>query len=356
LYLGDAKSTSTSLHRAQALQRIGHTVVQHDPGTIVQQSFRNPLLGHFHYRTGFRLVASKVEQWLAKTVLPESGAGVDAVWVNSGQFFSPAAVRVLKGLKVPVILYNNDDPTGGRDPGCWHQLLKALPEYDLCVSLRHSTVREMAAKGAPRALRVWMSYDEVLHTPPGSDERLDGIFQADVVFVGTWMRHENRHVFLRHLVNAGVKVRIWGDRWNKCEDTALVGECWTGKRASGRDYVYAVAGAKAALGLLSKGNRDLHTRRSVEIPFAGGVFCAERTSEHGLMYKENEDAVFWSTAEECAEKCLELVADSAKRESIRLAGMARVRAMHLGNEDVCRAVMDEAFNPSRPKVGEISPA
>ncbi|RZM22990.1 MAG: glycosyltransferase family 1 protein, partial [Pedobacter sp.] len=341
---------------AQALQRIGHTVVQCDPGTVVRQRFQNFLVSHFHYRTGFRLVVSKVEQWLAKNVLPEVGGGVDVVWVNSGQFFSPAAVRLLKELRVPVILYNNDDPTGDRDPGCWHQLLRALPEYDLCVSLRHSTVREMAARGAPRALRVWMSYDEILHAPPSPDEELDDIFHADAVFVGTWMRHENRHIFLRRLLDADVKVRIWGGRWNKCGDTALLKECWTRKWATGRDYVHAVAGAKVSLGLLSKGNRDLHTRRSVEIPFAGGVLCAERTSEHSLMYKENEEAVFWSTAEECVEKCRQLAADPIKRETIRRAGMARVRAMRLGNEDVCGAILKEAFNLTQTGAREILPA
>ena len=104
-------------------------------------------------------------------------------------------------------------------------------------------------------------------------------------------------------------------------------------------YVAAIRGAKVCLGLLSKGNRDLHTTRSMEIPYAGGVLCAERTTEHLALYREDEEAVFWTTAEECAEKCLGLLGDDQSRERIRLAGMARVRNNKVGNEDICRQIL-----------------
>ena len=38
------------------------------------------------------------------------------------------------------------------------------------------------------------------------------------------------------------------------------------------------------LGLLSKGNRDLQTTRSLENPYAGGPLCAQRTSERLALY------------------------------------------------------------------------
>ena len=94
------------------------------------------------------------------------------------------------------------------------------------------------------------------------------------------------------------------------------------------------------LGLLSKGNRDLHTRRSVEIPYIGSLLCAERTREHLTMYKEDEEAVFWDTPEECAQKCLALLADEEKRSRIAEAGHLRCMASDYLNEPVMRRILD----------------
>ena len=80
-----------------------------------------------------------------------------------------------------------------------------------------------------------------------------------------------------------------------------------GQTLKGKDYISAIQGSKICLGLLSKGNRDLHTTRTFEIPFIGSLLCAERTSEHLELFDENLEAVFWNSAEECAEKCKELL-------------------------------------------------
>ncbi len=95
--------------------------------------------------------------------------------------------------------------------------------------------------------------------------------------------------------------------------------------------------------MLSKGNRDLHTTRSVEIPYTGGVLCAERTSEHIELYEEGVEAVFWRDVDKCARQCRCLLDDDAWRELVRSAGMARVRASRRGHEDVCRVLVEAAL-------------
>jgi len=160
-----------------------------------------------------------------------------------------------------------------------------------------------------------------------------------VAFIGTWMRYEKRDEFLLELVAQGVPISIWGDRWEKSPHFAKLKSYWRGNALRGRDYVAAIQGSKLCLGMLSKGNRDLHTQRSLEVPFAGGLFCAERTTEHQELYKEGAEAVFWSDATECADICNRLLKDSILREKIRKSGMERIRALKLGNEDVCRHVL-----------------
>jgi spore maturation protein CgeB len=343
LYFGDDAENSTCYHRAQALRRLGHDVLIFNPATALSGFHSNGLFSRFHYRTGYRFTDKIFLEWLGR-ILVDLVVKPDLCWVNSGEFFSRKFVQTLRALGCPVILYNNDDPTGSRDGALWHTLLRALTFYDLCITRRHPTEVEMLQRGARKTLRVSMSYDEVIHRPPAPDEPIPEHFFSDLTFVGTWMQKEARHVILRQLHEAGLKVNIWGGLWHKCPDQDLLAKCWQGRAISGRDYVNAIAGAKISLGLLSHGNRDQHTRRSVEIPYCGGLLCAERTPEHLELYEEGKEAVFWESPEECLRQCSRLIADETLRESIRQGGMAKVRQLKVGNENVCQQILDHIFN------------
>jgi hypothetical protein len=268
----------------------------------------------------------------------------DLVWVNSGELFGPGCLKVLKGLSCPIFLYNNDDPTGGRDGRRFDSLLKALPYYDVCAVMREVNVSEFKALGANKVLRVFMSYDEVAHQPFAHFSDIPPAFRSEVVFIGTWMRYEKRDEFILGLIREGIPVSIWGDRWDKSAHFAKLKSHWRGPALTGRDYVAALQGAKICLGLLSRGNRDMHTIRSLETPFSGGLLCAERTIEHQKFYAEGVEAVFWSDVSECAQICKELLANDDRRNAIRLAGMQRVRSLKVGNEDVCTYLLNSIFD------------
>jgi spore maturation protein CgeB len=197
-----------------------------------------------------------------------------------------------------------------------------------------------------------MSYDEEFHKPFASASEVPAAFRSEVAFVGTWMRYEKRDEFLHELVQQGVPISIWGDRWEKSPLFSKLKPYWRGRALTGRDYVASLQGAKICLGLLSKGNRDMHTMRSLETPFAGGLICAERTPEHEKLYSEGEEAVFWSDATECAAVCKRLLADDTERERIRAAGTRRVLTLNVGNEDVGRRVV-EAILPGQGQPNAI---
>jgi hypothetical protein len=147
-----------------------------------------------------------------------------------------------------------------------------------------------------------------------------------------------RGPFLRRLLDLGVPITIMGDRWQKAPE-------WRRLRSVvrpgpfGAEYVAAVQCAEICLGLVSEGNRDKHTQRSAEIPFIGSVFCATRTSEHTKMYVENRDAVFWSSADECAQQCQKLLSNNVWANSIARAGQLRVQALGLSNDTVLNGIL-----------------
>jgi len=150
-----------------------------------------------------------------------------------------------------------------------------------------------------------------------------------------------RGPFLRELADQGVPLSIFGPAWHKAPEWPLLRRFHRADYVDGDAYAYAVQCAKINLGLLSKGNRDGHTTRSMEIPQMGGLLCAERTSEHLAFYKEGFEAVFWSSSRECAQLCKDLLADESKRLRIAEAGQKRSRLNGYTSENLMRRMMSE---------------
>jgi len=344
LYIGDSNPASTSAHRAHALERIGHRVSIKNPTDADPIALRSRWMAALHFRTGYRLVQRQMLKWTRNVV--DNALQPDLIWIDSGELLGKECVQLLKQLNCPIVLYNIDDPTGKRDGMRFASLLGAIRIYDLVVVVREETQNECLALGAKKVLRVFRSYDEIAHRPFDDNADIPQKFRSEVAFIGTWMRKEKRDEFVLQLIGQGIDVNIWGDFWPKSQHFSKLSTHWRGPSLGGSDYIAAIQGAKICLGLLSHGNRDLHTTRSLEIPYAGGLLCAQRTSEHTELYREGVDAVFWSDARECINVCKSLLYDNDRIDRLKRAGMQRVRSLKAGNEDVCRTILEAVFEPS----------
>jgi spore maturation protein CgeB len=337
LYLGPDHPGSTSKHRSDALGRLGYKVTHLNPEKFLGIHLQHHFLAKIHFRTGYLYLQDSIQQWLSSIV--SSKVRYDLVWVDGGELFGPSAFTKFKQLAPLVVLFNVDDPTGPRDGNRFNMTRMAISKYDLAVTVRTESEIEMMNLGCSNVIKVWRSYDEVAHRPLPNPLDIPDHLRSDVAFIGTWMRNERRCEFLLKLIEGGIPISIWGDRWQKSPLWNRLKSCYRGPSLSGRDYVAAIQGSKICLGLLSKGNRDLHTTRSLEIPYIGGLFCAERTSEHKKLYREGVDAIFWESPYECIDICHQLLRDHEKRDRIRSSGMKRVRELKVGNEDICQKVV-----------------
>lgn len=338
LYIGSSEPFSNAWCRAEALRREGHTVLHFEPKVALPPGKWQRML---HYRTGYRLVARTV---LAKLKAFIGGSDFEMAWVDSGELISAECVRFLKNRCKKVVNYNSDDPTGGRDSGRWGTFLRAIKEYDLLVVNRPESEVEYRAYGAKRVLRAFRTYDPVLHQPVEMTAEERALWSSEVAFVGTWM--PERGPFMQRLLELGIPLSIYGNRWEKAPEHRRLKAAIKGPAVTGRNYVLAIQGAKISLGLLSKGNRDRHTRRSAEVPFIGSLFCAERTDEHLALFNENLEAVFWADADECAARIKALLGDSALRDKIAANGRERVIANRLDNDSFVHNVMESLFHNS----------
>lgn len=333
LYLGLA--SGTSLDRANAYRRLGHQVTHIDPRQLLPKS---AWVDRITWHVGDNLLAPLVRWKLWRAL---KGLRFNLCHVDSGEWINTATIKMLKGCANKVINYNIDDPTGSRDFKRFNCYRSSLGEYDLVVVVRAENVAEVKALGARHVLRVFRSADEITHAPRTISEEDKKIWAADVLFIGTWM--PERGPFLLKLIELGVPLSIRGARWDKAPEWEQLRPFWRGGHIEGDDYAKAIQCAKVNLGLLSKGNRDLHTTRSLEIPALGGLLCAERTSEHALLFKEKEEILMWNSPEECAQECLFALTNNTKRSTIANNGQSRFHVSQLGNQNICSLLIKKTF-------------
>jgi len=334
LYLGSA--SLTSLHRTRALMRLGYAVEVIDPHGLLP---RHKAVSSWNHHTG-ALLSHRIAR--SRILGAIGGRRFDLVWVDGGDLVSPELVRDLKKCAEAVVNYSIDDPFGNRDGLKWRLYRQSVREYDLVAVVRAENVAEAHRAGAKAVLRVYMSFDEVAHAGRELTESDRANWKSEVLFVGTWM--PERGPFLARLIQLGVPLTIRGDRWNRAKEWPQLKLAWRSTGVLGDDYARAIQCAKVSLCLLSKGNRDLHTTRSMEIPALNGLLCAERTREHEDLYLEDEEAVFWSSADECAEKCSYLLRNEAVRRRIANRGHARALANQISNQCVMAAIIEAASN------------
>ncbi len=333
LYLGFQGGNTSK--RVNALRRLGHEVTHLDPYSLFP--YRD-FIGRLIYYGGGPLI----ESYLKYKILPMiSNERFDMTFVDGGELIGPKMMKVLRAVSTRIINYNNDDPFGRRDKNKWRLYLQAVPHYDVLAVVRPDNIGEAYALGARKVLQVFMAVDELdgpREITPEDRRRLS----HDVLFIGTWM--PERGPFLAALLQAGLPLAIYGNRWQKAPEWPILKGVWQGPAIYGDDYIKAIQLAKISLGLLSKGNRDLHTTRTFEIPYAGGLLCAERTSEHLALYEEDVEAVYWSEVDECMEKCKKLLNDDKKRVEIAERGRLRCLRNGIFNESNLKKMLEAAFS------------
>lgn len=262
----------------------------------------------------------------------------DLAWIDCGAEIPPGFHRWLKQRGTKIVNYNVDDPFSRRDGRKWDLYKRSVPFHDLTVVVRKENIEEAKLAGAKQVELVYRSYDPVAHAPVAisAEERRE--FGSDIIFVGSWM--PERGPFMARLLELGVPLTIRGERWHKAVEWPRIKEAWKGPAAWDREYVASIQCAKIALGLLSVGNRDLHTTRSAEIPYIGGAaFCAQRTREHQNMFKEGEEALFWSSPDECSNACLAALNDESHRKKMVTAAREKILHLKLSNDEVMTKIL-----------------
>jgi len=157
-----------------------------------------------------------------------------------------------------------------------------------------------------------------------------------VSFIGTFEAPRARS--LLSLARRGFTVRVWGNGW----------EGWAGRHpnllvenrpAYNDDFARVVAASPINIGCLRKGNRDLQTCRSIEIPACAGFMAHERNDEITRLFRAGREAVYWSSDEELAALCKRWLGRETGRKNIGRAARRRVMELQLTHEHTVRRIL-----------------
>lgn len=335
LYIAPMNHGWYGLYRQRSLERLGHTLV---PVDIMQYEGRgNPWLARVRYRLQ---VGSVVRQMNEDVLRLAAEHRVDAVWFDKPLFIRAATLRRLRAMGIVTVDYMIDNPFGPRrDPG-FRLYVRTIPEYDLHVQQRDVSVEAYLQRGARRVVKVQTAFEPSVHFPPPAGWS-DRDRTREVSFIGT--PYDERPQFLTGLWQKhGLPVTISGPRiWRrKLSAAALAAMYPSDGELYDADYREGVWRSKINLSFLTHGNQDEYAHKSFEIAACGGFLLAERSAGHSARFVEDEEAVFFSDMEECAEKVRRYLPDEAARTRIAAAGQRRAAAGGYDNDTQLAKVME----------------
>lgn len=339
LFVGMTAPGSRTVQRIHTLRDMGADVTEvstHPDGASYEDP---PSLAE---RVRYRLRIPADLGGANAAILARLGEGrYDILWLDRAVSVRAATLRAAKRLvlDLKIVWYAEDDMMNPHHLSYWTE--RALPLFDLWVTTKSANAapEEMPAKGVRKVLFVDNSYDPALHRPIEVSESERDRFGSDISFVGTYEQERARS--LAALARAGFDVRIWGNGWRRASDRP------TGLRIEDRpvyddDYAKVVCASRINLCFLRKENRDLQTCRSIEIPAMGGLMVHERNAEIAGLFKENEEAVFFSSDFELVERCRDLLRDAEACRRIAHNGHRAVMDGGYRHEDRLRLILDVA--------------
>ena len=221
--------------------------------------------------------------------------------------------------------YHNDDPFGahGDQPGlrAWK---RALPHFHSHHVFRHHNIVEYQECGVQRVKELRHFFLPWLHRPTPLSASDKERYESEIVFVGH-AEADSRMGYLAALLAAGLRVRVHGGSklWRRHLPASLRRSLASIRPVYGRDYVNTIVGAKICLSFFSSANRDDYTTRVFEIPAMGGFLMCERTPLMQELYREDVEAVMFSSEDELVRKCRWYLQHDRERQQVATAGWRR---------------------------------
>lgn len=313
---------STAKYRLDSLQYLGQHVNAFDLRSYAPRTRVGQML-QARYPVG--PFVSRVNNELRRMV---ATLGPDVVWFDKPIVFTRETIETIQREHAQVVFYVQDAPFGPRNDGCWLQFQKIYQMADLHCLVRQVDISRYKSWGLPW-VETMFSFDPRMHFPPSSGFS-DAERNRQISYIGH--PHERRPAFLLRLAREyKLPVFINGNLWFKTL-TAEERQLFTiGSHLAGEAYRSAMWRSKINLSFVTEKNEDDIAHKAVEIAACQSFLLALRTPGHQALFDEDREAVFFSSAEECADKARFYLNRPELREAIAARG--RDRAVRSGYDN-----------------------
>ncbi len=242
------------------------------------------------------------------------------VLIGKGAYFTPESLREVRSATgATLVNWATDDPFNPANGS--RAMIDSIALYDLYVCTKRAIMHDVERAGCRAAIYLPFGYKPEVHFPQAPETAEEHRrFDCDAVFIGG--ADTDRAPWFEALLGAIPKLRLnlFGGYWNRYR---ALSENFRGI-ANGRDFRLAVGGAKIAINLVRRANRDDHVMRTFEIPACRGFMIAERTPTHQRLFAEDREAVFFSSPDELIAKVREWLPREDERRAIAAAGFRRI--------------------------------
>ncbi|MHB1021111.1 MAG: CgeB family protein [Acidobacteriaceae bacterium] len=334
LYAGTLTPNDSALYRKWALERLGHEPVHFDASPYLKVS---GLVSKIIYRLA---MGPSVEQFNREIYKQAVAQNVDVVWCDKMLSMQPSTLRRLRAKGIASVNYTIDNPFGPRkDPG-WRLYRKAIPYYDLHVVQRDQNILDYKARGAKHVVKIQTAYEPTLHFPPPAGWS-DADCNREVSFIGS--PYDNRAEFFTRLWREyKIPLTISGNEraWRRALQPEVFDALFRHGELFLDAYREGIWRSKINLSFITHSNCDEFTHKSFEIAGCGAFLLAERSQGHLDRFREDEEAVFFSSLEECAEKIQHYLRDEPARRRIAAAGARRAEADGYHNDGQVQKILD----------------
>lgn len=342
LYIAPMNYGWYGLYRQRSLERLGHTIFPLD--VMQYEHGGNPILAKLRYRLQVGPVVDRMNEDVLRLAHQYS---VDVVWFDKPLFIRVSTLRRLREMGIFTVDYMIDNPFGPRrDPG-FRLYVKTIPEFDMHVQQRDVSVKAYLERGAKRVIKVQTAFEPSVHFPPPAGWS-DQDRTRDVSFIGT--PYDDRPKILTELwctYNLPIVIsgpNVWMRKLPKDVCTTLYPQR---DELFDAEYREGIWKSRINLSFVTHSNEDEYAHKSFEIAACGGFLLAERSAGHVERFKEDEEAVFFSGLEECAEKIQLYLDDEPTRARIAAAGQRRAVACGYDNDTQIGKVLGAILKASK---------
>ncbi|MDD5449791.1 MAG: glycosyltransferase [Candidatus Omnitrophica bacterium] len=219
-------------------------------------------------------------------------------------------IKEIGEIGIRRINYLTDDPFNSAHKAGW--FMKGLPFYDVIFSPRRSNIEDLKKTGCKKVEYLQFGYNPYVHYPEAPSAAAEFLkFETDMVFIGGADR--DRLPFIKAVINSGIKIAIYGGYWEKNPYTMVYSQGLAAPEVMRK----AIGGAKVALCLVRRANRDGHSMRTFEIPAMGGCMLAEDTEEHREIFgSDGEYVIYFRTPDEMVHKAQFLISNEKERRRL----------------------------------------